>query len=118
LHLIWQIPCSEWISGGRCPSLSHAISPETPDTGEKNIPATLRSLSPALTDVKKENVEEKYLRSAQFVVERKIQRDNEHPWVQNAKKALDVYFGDVVRLSLRQFSLMNRLKRKALRVSL
>ncbi|GER55796.1 calcium-dependent protein kinase [Striga asiatica] len=45
------------------------------------------------------------------------QKCSEHPWVQNAKKALDVYFGDVVRLSLRQFSLMNRLKRKALRVT-
>lgn len=41
----------------------------------------------------------------------------EHPWLQNAKKAPNVPLGDVVKSRLKQFSLMNRFKRKALRVS-
>ncbi|CAH9101053.1 unnamed protein product [Cuscuta epithymum] len=40
----------------------------------------------------------------------------EHPWIQNAKKAPNVSLGDVVKSRLKQFSLMNRFKRKALRV--
>ncbi|KAK1426944.1 hypothetical protein QVD17_15626 [Tagetes erecta] len=40
----------------------------------------------------------------------------EHPWLQNAKKAPNVPLGDVVKARLKQFSLMNRFKRKALRV--
>ncbi|KAL3617497.1 Calcium-dependent protein kinase 13 [Castilleja foliolosa] len=40
----------------------------------------------------------------------------EHTWLQNAKKASNVPLGDVVRSRLKQFSLMNRFKRKALRV--
>ncbi|WMV44901.1 hypothetical protein MTR67_038286 [Solanum verrucosum] len=40
----------------------------------------------------------------------------EHPWLQNAKKAPNVPLGDVVRSRLKQFSMMNRFKRKALRV--
>ncbi|KAK4359364.1 hypothetical protein RND71_021593 [Anisodus tanguticus] len=40
----------------------------------------------------------------------------EHPWIQNAKKAPNVPLGDVVKSRLEQFSLMNRFKRKALRV--
>uniref|UniRef100_A0A1J3D0N8 non-specific serine/threonine protein kinase n=1 Tax=Noccaea caerulescens TaxID=107243 RepID=A0A1J3D0N8_NOCCA len=40
----------------------------------------------------------------------------EHPWIQNAKKAPNVPLGDVVRSRLKQFSVMNRFKRKALRV--
>lgn len=40
----------------------------------------------------------------------------EHPWIQNAKKASNVPLGDIVRTRLKQFSLMNRLKKKALRV--
>ncbi|KAK6120257.1 hypothetical protein DH2020_045948 [Rehmannia glutinosa] len=40
----------------------------------------------------------------------------EHSWLQNAKKASNVPLGDVVRSRLKQFSLMNRFKRKALRV--
>ncbi|KAG9453427.1 hypothetical protein H6P81_006331 [Aristolochia fimbriata] len=40
----------------------------------------------------------------------------EHPWLQNAKKASNVPLGDVVKSRLKQFSLMNRFKRKALRV--
>ncbi|CAN0879704.1 Calcium-dependent protein kinase 13 [Linum grandiflorum] len=40
----------------------------------------------------------------------------EHPWLVNAKKAPNVPLGDVVRARLKQFSMMNRFKRKALRV--
>ncbi|PWA58567.1 Calcium-binding EF-hand [Artemisia annua] len=40
----------------------------------------------------------------------------EHSWLQNAKKAPNVPLGDVVKARLKQFSLMNRFKRKALRV--
>lgn len=41
----------------------------------------------------------------------------EHPWIQNAKKASNVPLGDIVRTRLKQFSVMNRFKKKALRVS-
>lgn len=41
----------------------------------------------------------------------------EHPWIQNAKKAPNVPLGDIVRTRLKQFSIMNKLKKKALRVS-
>ncbi|GFY83783.1 calcium-dependent protein kinase 13 [Actinidia rufa] len=40
----------------------------------------------------------------------------EHPWLQNAKKAPNVPLGDIVKSRLKQFSMMNRFKRKALRV--
>ncbi|MCL7041437.1 hypothetical protein MKW94_026881 [Papaver nudicaule] len=40
----------------------------------------------------------------------------EHPWIVNAKKAPNVPLGDVVKSRLKQFSVMNRFKRKALRV--
>lgn len=40
-----------------------------------------------------------------------------HPWVQNAKKAPNVPLGDIVRSRLKQFSMMNRFKKKVLRVS-
>ncbi|KAL1539519.1 Calcium-dependent protein kinase 13 [Salvia divinorum] len=40
----------------------------------------------------------------------------EHNWLQNAKKAPNIPLGDVVKSRLKQFSLMNRFKRKALRV--
>ncbi|RZC84452.1 hypothetical protein C5167_047238 [Papaver somniferum] len=40
----------------------------------------------------------------------------EHPWILNAKKAPNVPLGDVVKSRLKQFSVMNRFKRKALRV--
>ncbi|KAJ1379586.1 Serine/threonine-protein kinase, active site [Sesbania bispinosa] len=40
----------------------------------------------------------------------------EHPWLQNAKKAPNVPLGDIVRSRLKQFSVMNRFKKKALRV--
>lgn len=42
----------------------------------------------------------------------------EHPWLQNAKKAPNVPLGDIVRPRLKQFSVMNRFKKKALRVSI
>ncbi|TYJ99113.1 calcium-dependent protein kinase 10 [Cucumis melo var. makuwa] len=40
----------------------------------------------------------------------------DHPWLQNAKKAPNVPLGDIVRMRLKQFSVMNRFKKKALRV--
>ncbi|KAI4319124.1 hypothetical protein MLD38_032761 [Melastoma candidum] len=40
----------------------------------------------------------------------------DHPWIQNAKKASNVPLGDIVRTRLKQFSMMNRFKKKALRV--
>lgn len=40
----------------------------------------------------------------------------EHPWLQNARKAPNVPLGDVVRARLQQFSAMNKLKKKAMRV--
>ncbi|XP_028556069.1 calcium-dependent protein kinase 3, partial [Dendrobium catenatum] len=40
----------------------------------------------------------------------------EHPWIQNAKKAPNVPLGDVVKSRLKQFTRMNRFKRRALRV--
>ncbi|MCO5609411.1 hypothetical protein L7F22_063637 [Adiantum nelumboides] len=39
----------------------------------------------------------------------------DHPWLQNTKKAPDIPLGDVVRARLKQFSAMNKLKKKALR---
>lgn len=42
----------------------------------------------------------------------------DHPWIQNAKKASNVPLGDVVRARLKQFSVMNRFKKRALRVSI
>ncbi|CAI0399213.1 unnamed protein product [Linum tenue] len=41
---------------------------------------------------------------------------SDHPWIQNAKKAPNVPLGDIVRTRLKQFSVMNRFKKKALRV--
>lgn len=40
----------------------------------------------------------------------------EHPWLQDAKSAPNVPLGDVVRARLKQFSVMNRFKKKAMRV--
>ncbi|KAJ8751125.1 hypothetical protein K2173_016306 [Erythroxylum novogranatense] len=40
----------------------------------------------------------------------------EHPWLQNAKKAPNVPLGETVRTRLKQFSMMNKLKKRALRV--
>ncbi|KAK3032972.1 hypothetical protein RJ639_035800 [Escallonia herrerae] len=40
----------------------------------------------------------------------------EHPWLQNAKKAPNVPLGEVVKSRLKQFSVMNKFKKRALRV--
>ncbi|KAG8097812.1 hypothetical protein GUJ93_ZPchr0013g36796 [Zizania palustris] len=40
----------------------------------------------------------------------------DHPWLHNASKAPNVPLGDVVRARLKQFSVMNRFKKKAMRV--
>ncbi|KAK4272536.1 hypothetical protein QN277_021077 [Acacia crassicarpa] len=40
----------------------------------------------------------------------------DHPWLQNAQKAPDVPLGETVRARLKQFSAMNKLKKRALRV--
>ncbi|XP_009394399.2 calcium-dependent protein kinase 20 [Musa acuminata AAA Group] len=40
----------------------------------------------------------------------------DHPWLQNAKKAPNVNLGETVRARLQQFSVMNKLKKRALRV--
>ncbi|PON89159.1 GPCR kinase [Trema orientale] len=40
----------------------------------------------------------------------------EHPWLQNAKKAPNVPLGETVRARLKQFSVMNKLKKRALGV--
>ncbi|KAI7737575.1 hypothetical protein M8C21_019536, partial [Ambrosia artemisiifolia] len=39
----------------------------------------------------------------------------EHPWIQNEKTASNVSLGDIVKTRLKQFSMMNRFKKKALR---
>ena len=40
----------------------------------------------------------------------------DHPWLQNAKKAPNVSLGEDVKARLKQFSVMNKLKKRALRV--
>ncbi|KAA3458909.1 calcium-dependent protein kinase 8-like [Gossypium australe] len=40
----------------------------------------------------------------------------EHPWLQHAKKAPNVPLGETVKARLKQFSVMNKLKKRALRV--
>ncbi|KAI5683627.1 hypothetical protein M9H77_04855 [Catharanthus roseus] len=40
----------------------------------------------------------------------------DHPWIQHAKKAPNVPLSDIVRTRLKQFSVMNKFKKKALRV--
>ncbi|KAJ4974260.1 hypothetical protein NE237_007434 [Protea cynaroides] len=40
----------------------------------------------------------------------------DHTWIQNAKKAPNAPLGDIVRTRLKQFSVMNRFKKKAIRV--
>ncbi|VVA32981.1 PREDICTED: calcium-dependent [Prunus dulcis] len=40
----------------------------------------------------------------------------DHPWIQNAKKAPNVPLGETVRARLKQFSIMNKLKKRALGV--
>ncbi|GMH13018.1 hypothetical protein Nepgr_014859 [Nepenthes gracilis] len=40
----------------------------------------------------------------------------DHPWLQSAKKGPNVSLGETVKARLKQFSMMNKLKKKALRV--
>ncbi|XP_074321272.1 calcium-dependent protein kinase 8-like [Silene latifolia] len=40
----------------------------------------------------------------------------DHPWLQNIKKAPNVNLGETVKARLKQFSVMNKLKKKALKV--
>ncbi|KAK4763063.1 hypothetical protein SAY86_008831 [Trapa natans] len=40
----------------------------------------------------------------------------EHPWMQNAKKVPNVSLGETVKARLKQFSMLNKLKKRALRV--
>ncbi|XP_040934949.1 calcium-dependent protein kinase 32 isoform X2 [Gossypium hirsutum] len=47
-----------------------------------------------------------------------VQKVLEHPWLQNAKKAPNVLLGETVKARLKQFSIMNKLKKRALRVQL
>ncbi|KAK8333073.1 hypothetical protein V6Z11_A10G183200 [Gossypium hirsutum] len=44
-----------------------------------------------------------------------VQKVLEHPWLQNAKKAPNVLLGETVKARLKQFSIMNKLKKRALR---
>ncbi|KAJ9540194.1 hypothetical protein OSB04_026700 [Centaurea solstitialis] len=41
---------------------------------------------------------------------------SDHPWIQNAGKTPNVSLGETVKARLKQFSVMNKLKRRALRV--
>lgn len=43
--------------------------------------------------------------------------ETEHPWLKNADKAPNVSLGELVRSRLKQFSSMNKFKKKALGVS-
>lgn len=45
-----------------------------------------------------------------------IYSNTDHPWLQNAKKAPNVSLGENVKTRLKQFSVMNKLKKRALRV--
>lgn len=46
-----------------------------------------------------------------------VKKKTEHPWLKNADKASNVSLGEVVRSRLKQFSSMNKFKKKALGVS-
>lgn len=46
----------------------------------------------------------------------KVHEVLEHPWLQNATKAPNVFLGETVKARLKQFSVMNKLKKRALRV--
>ncbi|MBA0723144.1 hypothetical protein Golax_003753, partial [Gossypium laxum] len=39
----------------------------------------------------------------------------EHSWLQNAKKAPNVPLGEIVKVRLKQFSVMNKVKKRALK---
>ncbi|TYH27980.1 hypothetical protein ES288_A02G109900v1, partial [Gossypium darwinii] len=45
-----------------------------------------------------------------------VQEVLEHPWLQNANKAPNVPLGETMKARLKQFSIMNKLKKRALRV--
>ncbi|KAH0932503.1 hypothetical protein HID58_009620, partial [Brassica napus] len=45
-----------------------------------------------------------------------VQEVLEHPWIQNAERAPNVNLGDNVRTNIQQFVLMNRFKKKVLRI--
>ncbi|KAF2602879.1 hypothetical protein F2Q70_00028225 [Brassica cretica] len=45
-----------------------------------------------------------------------VQEVLEHPWIQNAERAPNVNLGDNVRTKIQQFLLMNRFKKKVLRI--
>ncbi|KAB2096920.1 hypothetical protein ERO13_A01G133000v2 [Gossypium hirsutum] len=45
-----------------------------------------------------------------------VQEVLEHPWLQNAKKAPNVLLGETVKARVKQFSIMYKLKKRALRV--
>lgn len=42
----------------------------------------------------------------------------EHPWIQNKNQARNVSLGENVGIRIKQFTLMNKFKKKVLRVSL
>ena len=42
----------------------------------------------------------------------------DHPWLQNGKKNPNVSLGEVVKSRLKQFSVMNKLKKRALGVNI
>lgn len=44
-------------------------------------------------------------------------KSKEHPWIRNADQARDVSLGENVRMRIKQFSLMNKFKKRVLRVS-
>ncbi|KAL5216648.1 hypothetical protein ABZP36_008049 [Zizania latifolia] len=44
-------------------------------------------------------------------------RRQEHPWLQNARKAPDVLLGDIVKSRLKQLSRINRFRKRALRIT-
>ncbi|PPS16969.1 hypothetical protein GOBAR_AA03609 [Gossypium barbadense] len=44
-----------------------------------------------------------------------VQEVLEHPWLQNAKKTPNILLGKTVKARLKQFSIMNKLKKRALR---
>ncbi|TYI43261.1 hypothetical protein ES332_A01G155800v1 [Gossypium tomentosum] len=44
-----------------------------------------------------------------------VQEVLEHPWLQNAKKAPNVLLGETVKARVKQFSIMYKLKKRALR---
>ena len=52
------------------------------------------------------------------VVTSVLLRFADHPWLQNANTAPNVSLGETVRARLKQFTVMNKLKKRALRVNI